>query len=279
VTDAALQRSLDNLTASIKKATKNKTIQIKLPSWTEMKRGTPNSLIRSALFSAIQGKSRRYIEEEIIYAQKGITIKFTGKQLNQEDLTLWETLVHMARKYPLGDECNFTAYAILKSQHLPINHGSYKRLHSGIVRLKACAVEIECDEKEYMGSLIEEVAKEKNTKYYVMRLNSKLINLFSETQFTEIDWQQRLELRGKPLAMFLHAFYSSHAVPFPMKLETLRQMSGSSNKQAASFKRQVKAALDDIVNIGFLGGYEINSNIVTVKRMFALPEIYSMRDF
>ncbi len=268
--DTALNRTLERLSARAKKHRENKIVQ--LPLWSEAKRGIPNSLVRSALFSAIQGKGRRYIDEEIIYAQKGITIKFTGKQLNQEDLTLWETLVHMARKHPLGDECDFTAYAILKSQNLPINHGSYKRLHSGIVRLKACAVEIEYDEKEYMGSLIEEVAKEKNTKYYVIRLNKNLISLFSETQFTAIDWQQRLELRGKPLAMFLHAFYSSHAVPFPMKLETLRQMSGSRSKQPADFKRKIKAALDDLVKIGFLSGYEIDGNIVTVKRMFALPE-------
>jgi len=265
-----LQETLNRLGKRIREKKESSVMQ--LPSWPGSKRGTPNSLIRSALFSAIQGKGRRYIDEEIIYAQKGITIKFTGKQLNQEDLTLWETLVHMARKHPLGDECDFTAYAILKSQNLPISHGSYKRLHSGIVRLKACAVEIECDEKEYMGSLIDEVAKEKNKKYYVIRLNKKLTNLFSETQFTAIDWQQRLELRGKPLAMFLHAFYSSHAVPFPMKLETFRQMSGSSNKQAASFKRQMKAALDDLVKVGFLNGYEIDGNIVTVKRMFALPK-------
>jgi len=46
--------------------------------------------------------------------------------------------------------------------------------------------------------------------------------------------------------MFLHAFYSSHAIPFPMKLETLRQMSGSRSKQSADFKRKVKAALDGL---------------------------------
>jgi len=172
MTDTALQRRLESLGERIKEKNVNKEIQ--LPLWPEAKRGAPNSLIRSALFSATQGKDRRYIDEEILYSQKGITIKFTGKQLNQEDLTLWETLVHMARNHPLGSECNFTAYAILKVQGLPTNSQNYKRLHSGIVRLTACAVEVEYDEKEYMGSLIGESAKEKAAKHYVIRLNRAL---------------------------------------------------------------------------------------------------------
>ncbi len=268
MTGKSLQETLDRLGDRVREKGESNVIQ--LPLWAGSKRGTPNSFMRSALFSAIQGKDRQFIKEQTLYSQKGITIKFTGEQLNQEDLTLWEMLVHMVRDHPLGYECNFTAYAILKAQNLPTNYQNYKRLHSAIVRLTACAVEVKCEGKEYMGSLIEETAKETTTKHYVIRLNRKLINLFGENQFTAIDWQQRIQLRRKPLAMFLHAFYSSHAVPFPMKLETLRQISGSRSKQPADFKRKIKAALNGLVKIGFLIRYEIEGDIVTVQRMFAL---------
>ncbi len=36
----------------------------------------------------------------------------TGEQLNQEDLSVWETLVHLARTHPLGNVCQFTAYGL-----------------------------------------------------------------------------------------------------------------------------------------------------------------------
>ena len=62
---------------------------IQLPLWPEAKRGTPNSFIRSALFSAIQSKDRQFLKEVTLASQDGSTVKYTGQQLNQEDLTLW----------------------------------------------------------------------------------------------------------------------------------------------------------------------------------------------
>ncbi|NMQ30028.1 hypothetical protein E4Q23_21080, partial [Candidatus Accumulibacter phosphatis] len=91
---------------------------IQLPLWPEPKRGTPNSFIRSALFSAIQSKDRQFIDGKTLDSQAGITIKYTGQQLNQEDLTLWETLVHLAKGHPLGNVCSFTAHGLLKAMCL-----------------------------------------------------------------------------------------------------------------------------------------------------------------
>jgi len=76
---------------------------VQLPLWPEPRRGTPNSFIRSSLFAAIQSKDRTFIKEKVLGSQKGITVKYTGEQLNQEDLTVWETLVHIARQQPLGN--------------------------------------------------------------------------------------------------------------------------------------------------------------------------------
>ena len=55
---------------------------VQLPLWTDQKRGTPNSFLRSALFSAIQSKDREYLEGATLFSQQGITVKFTGRQLN-----------------------------------------------------------------------------------------------------------------------------------------------------------------------------------------------------
>ena len=92
---------------------------IQLPLWPEPKRGTPNSFLRSALFSAIQSKDRQFLKEVTLGSQDGVTVKFTGEQLNQEDLTVWETLIHLARQHPLGTTCQFTAHGLLKALGLP----------------------------------------------------------------------------------------------------------------------------------------------------------------
>ena len=242
---------------------------IQLPLWSETKRGTPNSFIRSALFAAIQSKDRVFLQETVLASQKGITVKFTGQQLNQEDLTVWETLAHMARERPLGEPCEFTAHALLTALGLHTGLSQHKQLHSTIVRLTACAVEITHENKTYVGSLLHSAIKDELTKHYVVELNRSLTRLFGESQWTALDWEQRQELRGKPLAQALHAFYSSHREPFPVKVQTLRDYVGSKSQRMSSFKFTLRLALDELVRIGFLTSYELPGDVVSVHRAAA----------
>ena len=79
---------------------------IHLPVWPEAKRGAPNAVLRGALFAAVH-KNRRYMDRELLAAQSGITIRFTGKQLDQADLDVWEQALHLARTQALGTRCYF----------------------------------------------------------------------------------------------------------------------------------------------------------------------------
>ena len=240
---------------------------IQLPVWSDSKRGAPNSFLRSALFSAIQSKDRVYLEGKILSCQAGTTIRFTGQQLNQEDLTLWETLVHLAKIQPLGNVCTFTAHEILKAMSFTPGGDQHERLHKGIVRLAACVVEITHESKIYFGSLINSGVKDKLTSHYTVELNRDLIRLYGETTWTAIDWEQRLKLRRKPLAQALHAYYSSHRTPYPVKLATLQNLTGSKNSSLRDFKRQIKAALEELLKIGFIGGCDIDGDTVSVQRI------------
>jgi TrfA protein len=261
--DPNTQKQLEELEK--KSAEQSLSKVIKLPSCPDSKRGTPNSFLQSALFSAIQGKDRADLKGAILASQDGIVIKYTGEQLNQEDLTLWETLVHLAKDTPLGDSCQFTAYQILKAMGLSTGLNEYDRLHKGIVRLIACAVEIEHHGNSYVGSLIVETGVEDDEdRRYVIKLNRKLIRLYNEN--TWVDFGQRLTLRKKPLAQFLHGYFSSHKTPYPVKVPTLYQLSGSRVKQLAKFKQNLKAALEELIKIDFLESYDIKDDLVAVKR-------------
>ena len=260
----SIENKLESLRKSVAHREKNAVVQ--LPLWPEPKRGAPNSFIRSALFAAIQSKDRQFLKEAVLASQDGITIKYTGEQLNQSDLDVWETIVHLARDQPLGTIASFTAHGLLKALGLPTGNSQHKQLHSTLLRLTACAVEVEHDGKTYFGPLIKSGAKDDVTRHYGIELNKGIIKLFGDAQWTALDWNQRQELRGQPLAQALHAFYSSHRAPFSVKLATLQAYPGSRNKQAASFKRQVLAALEQLVNVGFLVSYEIKDGLVSVVR-------------
>ena len=123
--------------------------------------------------------------------------------------------------------------------------------------------------KTYFGPLVKSGLKDELTNHYRIELNRELIRLFGENQWTALDWQQRQQLRGKHLAQALHAFYSSHRQPFPVRIDTLRGYVGSKNQQKAGFKIKLRNALDDLQEIGFLSGHEIAGDVVSVRRALA----------
>jgi hypothetical protein len=234
---------------------------IYLSTWREDRRGSPNSFLRSALFAAIQSKDRLYFNKAEVFSQQGISISYTGQQLNQEDMTVWLALVDLMKKDPLGTECKFTAHEILKYMGLPTGGTEYERLALTVRRMTACLVEVETERYIYGESLIEGFVIDKDTNQYRVKLSRHLVKLFGDCDWTAIDWEQRKQLRNKPLCLKLHEYYSSHEKPLPVSLKFLSNITGSVNKQKAGFKTKVKTALEELVKIGFLRSYSVEGDI------------------
>lgn len=239
---------------------------VEMPAWPESKRGTPNSFLRSALFAAIHSRDREFLNGVTLASQKNVFVKFTGEQLNQEDLSVWEALAHLARQSPLGDTCFFSAYSLLKSLDQHTGSSQHTLLHKSIIRLVGGVVEIKQDGITYIGQLIQEAMRDDATGRYAVKLNTRLAALFGENQWTAVDWRQRQALRKKPLAQALHAFYSSHRRPFDLKIDSLREYVGSQNQRRASFRSKVAAALQELVKINFLSDFSIENDLVSVTR-------------
>ena len=263
-----LQEKLDSLGSKIQERSKEQAAKVVyLPKWPEPARGVGNSALRGALFAAIQGKDRRYMEREVLTVQKGMKIRFTGMQLNQSDLNVWEQALHLARKHPLGTRCDFSATSFLKGLGQRTGKSQHEWLKYTFARLGSCSVEITHNGKTYFGSLIEGGVRDEYTGQYVLNLNPGLVKLYGAGMWTAIDWEQRLLLRRKPLAQWLHGFYASHADPHPMKVETLHQLSGSRNKDKWGFKRDLIKALENLKTVGSILDFEIKNDLVYVKRM------------
>lgn len=244
---------------------------IQLPLWPEPTRGTPNSFLRSALFAAIQGKTRKPLKNELLGAQKGYTVKFTGWQLDQSDLDVWEHAVHLSRRHPLGNECTFKANAFLNAIGRSNGKKDYVWLHESITRLVACAVEIRCGSKVFVGSLLHTCVRDEETGLYKLKLDNDTIKLYGAADWTNLEWQQREALKGKPLALWLHGYYASHAEAYPVKVETLMELSGSTNKEKRDFKRKLKAAFSDLEAIAGIKA-TFDGDLVAVEKKPSLAQ-------
>ena len=223
---------------------------IQLPLWPEPVRATPNTFLRSALFAAIQGKDRRQLKKQVLATLKGVTIRFTGIQLDQSDLDVWEQAVHLARREPLGNVCYFRANSFLKALGRSNGKADYTWLNDSITRLVACAVEIRSGPKVFTGSLLSSCLRDDSTGAYKLTLDPAMIALYGPNDWSSIQIRERLALKRKPLALWLHGFYCSHAIPYPLKVNTLRELSGSGNKDNRDFKRKLKAAFADLEPFG-----------------------------
>jgi hypothetical protein len=238
---------------------------VNLPYWQNERRGTPNAFLRSAMFSVVRGRDRVFLQESVLFSQGDYSVIFTGRQLGQEDLTVWQTLVHIIRFNSTGTRCILRGSEILKIMNLSDGKENYRLLEESIDRLTLASIQIKSQKYSYRGNLINSYTIENSTQMYSISLNSDATKLFSSEDWTGIEWEQRLQLRGKPLAQALHAYYSSHLDPYPVKLSTLQELTGSRNKQAASFKRQCCKAFDDLIEIGLLESYQIAKNLASVR--------------
>lgn len=237
-----------------------------LPIWSNDKRGVPNSLLRSALFAGIQSKDRKFFKNEIMFSFQDISIEYTGQQLNQDDLMIWETLIHLVKNKSLGTEFIFNSEQLLKEVGLSKSKQSYETLNQTMYRLVQGSLKVTYKNREYAGSLINAYALDKETTVYEVSLNPKMINLYDCNQWTAIDWSKQKKFKRKALAQYLFTFYSTHKSPLPMKVETILQLSGSQSKKVSQFKKRLIIALDELVKEEFLIDYEIENNLVSVKK-------------
>src|SRR5712691_1269110 len=223
---------------------------LQFPLFPETTRPVSNDMVRSALFSCVQGKDRRFIENALLPSQDGIEIRFTGRQLNQDDHDLLMTLVFMAKTTPVGKWVTVPAYAILTALGRQTGGLQYRELRADLSRLAAGMVSIRNTKAkiEFIGQhLISKATQEENSRHWVYRLDPDLGALYGEISHTLINWQKRRALQGKDLARWLQLYLCSHAQPFPIKTATLKEISGSRAKALKNFRAQLRLALDDLI--------------------------------
>jgi hypothetical protein len=248
-------------------APKQSAAVIQLPLWPAPVRGVPNDVLRSALFAAIQGKGREFMKHCLIAAYDGNQIEYTGEQLEQSDLDVWEQVLHLARQHPLGTVCQFKGGAFLKAiGRRGDGKANYKWLDGALLRLTACAVVIKCRGYIHGRGLIASFDIDEHTRLYRVSVDPDTAKLYA-AGWTAIDWQQRQQLRGKPLALWLHGYYTTHAKPLPVKVDTLRSLSGSKDKALFSYRQKLRRALNELKAIGAITSWQIDdADLVTVDR-------------
>lgn len=264
--DPELLEILERFREEIEASPKN------LPEWADGKGASPNEIVRSALFTARnRNRSRAYLKQAEIVVTGGGSILYLGEELRQDDELVWMRLLQLAKGQPLGEPIFFTPYSFLKAIGWRANNWGYQHLKTCLLRMKATAVQITSNRlhRTVVTSLIDYIAMwdpEKHTPLaqWEVRVSKVMSLLFADGAFTLIDLEQRKAL-PEGIATKLHSYWSSHREPYPVKVETLQRLCGSEN-ELRFFRRELKKALDALVEVGFLETWGIEIDLVAVIR-------------
>lgn len=245
-----------------------------LPLWSEERRGVPNDLVRSALFTIGHRDERRHFKRERIAALGNIELLYTGEELRQKDEDVFLQLMHYQRLQRLGDHVEFSAHDMLKNLGWTTGSRGYQDLQQSIERLKATSLQVTATDKyterSFAGSLIRSFAYRKSlgvpNQRWRVTFEPAILTLFGHVAYSQIDWEQRLKL--SPLAKWLHSFYHTHRDPFPMKDTTIHTLCGSATKDRSKFRQLLRGALRELQGVGFLDAAEVDlQGMVRVRRM------------
>jgi hypothetical protein len=236
---------------------------IKLPPWAGELRACPSCVLRSALFRVIERGQRKALQRTVLAAWPGVTIRYTGWQLDQSDLDVWLTVLHMARERRLGVRLLVTVHSLLKALGRCTGKRDHEWLKGTMARLNGAVVEITANSKTYSGPLVMEFVRDEATGHYLLALNPNLVVLFEDDAFTRLEWEQRQDL-SKDLTKWLHGYILSHRAttkhPHRIGLERLRELCGSDREDLRFFRRDIREAMKELQAASVVTTWRVTEN-------------------
>jgi hypothetical protein len=251
---------------------------VQLPIWSNDVRGLPNALARSAVFGmANRNAARRRFDDEQIATMEGLSLRFTGEELRQDDEDVFMQVMHLGRLQPLGRPVAFSGYGLLKALGVTAGSANYRRVVANLERLQGARVKIMREGKDgegklrdfYTGQLLASFSRrerdDSTRSQWAVLLDPTIVRLFGPDDYTLLNFDQRLQL--SPLGKWLHSFYHTHRHPFPMKVETIHRLCRSDSKQLFHFRARLRASLEELKHCGFLKSWRVDtSDLVVVER-------------
>jgi len=242
----------DNAVTKKKHSTEQTQLSFQLPYWPDHLRGVPWVVLRTALFAPVRRGTRRAMQRETIEAISDWKITYTGFQLDQADLDVFEHVLHLAHRASLGSVVVFRTREMLKELDRSSGKSDREWLLRSLDRLQACAIELKLGDIAYTGSLIQEQGridgKNGSGQHYV-RLNPNISNLYDHG-YDMVNWQIRKSLGSNQLAKWLHGFVVTLRQPLTFKIQKLADLSNSHYSRPRDFRNAIEEAAAKLKTVG-----------------------------
>ncbi len=229
-------------------------------------RHIPNDYARSSLFTARNKRQPRktLMHEKLFHYNEHVSILYSGIELRAEDdEIIWLQILKYGQSVAMGEAFEFSVKDLVRDLGWSKSGRNYDRARECITRLKANEV-LALNNKAYGRSgaisLIQNYSalndgEGKPTQYRVW-IDPNLIVLFAGNTFTSHTWLTYRQL--SPVARRLTDYIESHKLPFPLTLAKFKEMCGSTDANATSWRQTVKRACVEVVANGIAKSAALN---------------------
>jgi hypothetical protein len=226
----------------------------------------PNWLARSSVCAVCGRGDRRTLGSngvlEVVASYKGTKISASGEQPDQHDLTAILGVVALAQRLGgrVADSISLGTREVLREIERSASGSTNRRwLKASLTRWSEFQLRIEIGQVLFSGSLISELNIDDVSGKLVIRLHPDLPVLFGAGMWTRFPVAHRSQLKEKPLALWLQAFFATHSQPEGMRVDNLCKWSGSGTDDIHGFTRMLDKALASCIAASSAGSGEIIS--------------------
>jgi hypothetical protein len=250
-------------------------------------RAASNPLARCAVFAPV--KQRMLYDRYITVGHfNGFPIEIKGEQLNQDDHDTLLQLIKMAEGVEYGVDFSVSVNSMLNGLNRATWQAQRRQLFEQVDRLVSTTLRITASNgMRYIGHIIDDASTPEDQEVLpysrrnlTYRLNPKFAFLYQNNQYTLVDFEKRLALkgRGSELAKWLHLWIDSHAKQYSHKVETIREKCGSQVKELRNFRLKLKQALGLLQEVGLISDWAIDdADLVHVTRNAARSQIKHLK--
>lgn len=286
--DARSQRAsqLDDIAAAVQEhknsqkleATVKEMMQLEMSlfdvaAWDDDQRAIPNDWGRSAVFTTRNKTVPRAACENkhIFHYNKEVEITYTGVELRSDDDELvWLQVVEYAKHTPIGRGIQFSLYELCNDLGWHINKFYYGRALKCLQRLKATCFSIKSPRyaKIQNLSLLDDfdIKKVGRKAVCTAQLDSRSVILFANDHYSKVLWSKYRTL--SPTARRMYDYFSTHQKPYPLKLETFRQICGSESERDKKWAEQSRVACKELVACGLVAAANVEKGLIHCTRQF-----------
>lgn len=226
-----------------------------------------NDLARTSLFSPRQRKKRRILNEVELASPGGLSVRYTGPELDMSDQDVLLQAMRMA-----GNISPNTPIEINRAEFLrqlgrkSLSNGQYSWLEDSFFRLSKGHVIIETEKLKLGFPLLGSLELNKDTNVYTYTIPEKTLQMFAGKKFSYVDMQMRRQLTQKiDLAKWIQSYAVSHRVGIHrVEVVRLKELCGY-KERLHKFRESLTVALNEWKRIEFFTHWFYYNNQTMVE--------------